>query len=246
MQFFKHYTNMRNDVKIKRVIKRYGLKGYGLYNAIIESIAESLCSERPLPTLEETAQDIAEQYNDDTAAINDIMSYMLKQGLFELDEITGRIICHKLYRFIDKSQTRSPEIRQMIENYKQNTIKSIECHRQIKTVSDKSDRVEVEESRVEVEVEVEVEKKARFTPPTAAEVQAYLDEIGNHTINRDSFIDYYESKGWMIGKNKMKDWKAAVRTWVRRENNNPKKQSLNTVQSRIDRVEELKKITGEA
>lgn len=60
-------------------------------------------------------------------------------------------------------------------------------------------------------------KEGRFTPPTPAEVQSYLDEIGNHTINRDSFIDHYKSKGWMIGKNKMKDWRAAVRTWARRD-----------------------------
>lgn len=210
MQFFKHYTNMRNDVKIKRVIKRYGLKGYGLYNAIIESIAESLCSERPLPALEETAQDIAEQYNDDTVAINDIMAYMLKQGLFELDEITGRIICHKLYRFLDKSQTRSPEIRQMIENYKQNTIKSIECPGQIKTVSDKSDRVEVEveESRVEG-----AKTPKRFFPPSLREVQEYLDELGETRFTANKFCNSYEAKGWMVGKSKMKSWKAAVRTW---------------------------------
>jgi hypothetical protein len=79
----------------------------------------------------------------------------------------------------------------------------------------------------------------RFTPPTPAEVQAYLDEIGNHTINRDSFIDHYESKGWMIGKNKMKDWRAAVRTWVRRDNENPKKKPLDTVESRIERAKQI-------
>lgn len=79
----------------------------------------------------------------------------------------------------------------------------------------------------------------RFTPPSPAEVQAYLDEIGNHTINRDSFMDYYESKGWMIGNNKMKDWRAAVRTWVRRDNENPKKKPLDTVESRIERAKQI-------
>lgn len=118
MQFFKHYTKMRHDVKLKRVIKRFHLKGYGLYNAILESIAESLCSDKPMPDLEETAQDLAEQYGEDTAEINEIMAFMLNQGLFELDEITGRLLCCKIYKFIDKSQTRSKEIRNMIEKYK--------------------------------------------------------------------------------------------------------------------------------
>ena len=57
----------------------------------------------------------------------------------------------------------------------------------------------------------------RFTPPTADEVASYSDEI-NAGVDGQQFVDFYESKGWMIGKNKMKDWKAAVRTWKRSEN----------------------------
>ena len=34
-------------------------------------------------------------------------------------------------------------------------------------------------------------------------------------MDADRFVDFYESKGWMVGKNKMKDWRAAVRTWER-------------------------------
>lgn len=62
------------------------------------------------------------------------------------------------------------------------------------------------------------EKEGRFAPPTLSEVQAYVDEKGYH-IDAESFIDFYEAKGWMVGKNKMKDWKAAVRTWEKRSNN---------------------------
>ena len=56
----------------------------------------------------------------------------------------------------------------------------------------------------------------RFTPPNVEEVAAYCQERGN-SISPEAFIDYYSSKGWMIGKNKMKDWKAAVRNWERRQ-----------------------------
>lgn len=54
-----------------------------------------------------------------------------------------------------------------------------------------------------------------FRPPTVEEVAAYCRER-NNGIDPQAVIDFYESKGWMIGKNKMKDWKAAVRTWERR------------------------------
>lgn len=52
--------------------------------------------------------------------------------------------------------------------------------------------------------------------PTIAEVKAYCDER-NNTINPEAFIDYYTANGWKVGKNPMKDWKAAVRQWERTE-----------------------------
>ena len=56
----------------------------------------------------------------------------------------------------------------------------------------------------------------RFVRPTVAQVAAYAAEIGA-AIDPEQFIDFYTSKDWMIGKNKMKDWKAAVRTWKRQQ-----------------------------
>ncbi len=53
---------------------------------------------------------------------------------------------------------------------------------------------------------------SRFTPPTVEEVRAYCSERKNF-VDAERFVDYYSSNGWMVGKNKMKDWKAAVRTW---------------------------------
>lgn len=51
----------------------------------------------------------------------------------------------------------------------------------------------------------------------------YISEKG-YTVDAQRFIDFYEAKGWMIGKNKMKDWRAAVRTWMRRPDE-PQKQT---------------------
>ena len=56
--------------------------------------------------------------------------------------------------------------------------------------------------------------KPRFTPPTADEVRAYCDERHN-AVDAERFVDFYSAKGWKIGKEPMKDWKAAVRTWER-------------------------------
>lgn len=54
--------------------------------------------------------------------------------------------------------------------------------------------------------------RKRFTPPTMEEVQAYCIERKNR-VNPEKFIDYYTANGWRVGKNPMKDWRAAVRTW---------------------------------
>ena len=53
---------------------------------------------------------------------------------------------------------------------------------------------------------------SRFVPPTPDEVKVYCKERGN-SVDPSRFVDFYAAKGWMVGKNKMRDWKAAVRTW---------------------------------
>ena len=67
-------------------------------------------------------------------------------------------------------------------------------------------------------------KKALFKKPTLVEVKNYCI-LRKNNIEAESFIDFYESKNFMIGKNKMKDWKACVRTWESREKKNPKSNS---------------------
>ena len=57
---------------------------------------------------------------------------------------------------------------------------------------------------------------ARFAPPSVDEVQQYITAQG-YAVNAANFVDFYASKGWRVGNNPMKDWKAAVRTWQRRE-----------------------------
>ncbi len=57
-------------------------------------------------------------------------------------------------------------------------------------------------------------KRKRFTPPTVEEVKAYCDERKNN-VNAEAFIDFYASKNWYVGKNKMTDWHASVRNWER-------------------------------
>ena len=81
-------------------------------------------------------------------------------------------------------------------------------------------------------------RKALFKKPSINEIRDYCNERGNN-IEAEAFIDFYESKDWKIGKNKMKDWKAAVRTWERREK---KKPTMSKLDAQISAWQEAKKL----
>ena len=66
----------------------------------------------------------------------------------------------------------------------------------------------------DISKDISAPQKGRFIPPTVGEVKTYCKERGNG-VNAEKFVDFYESKGWYVGKNKMRDWKAAVRNWER-------------------------------
>lgn len=63
-------------------------------------------------------------------------------------------------------------------------------------------------------IDREYKGASRFVKPSLQEVRDYCLERGN-TVDPETFVDFYESKGWKIGNQPMKDWKAAVRTWER-------------------------------
>ena len=109
-------------------------------------------------------------------------------------------------------------------------IKSVEFdgrHRKLQSCLAKKARQTVKKSKADYEKEQAStlyknnidyynsgDKKKRFAPPTLEEVKAYCIERGN-SVDAQRFIDYYTSNGWKVGKNPMKDWKAAVRNWER-------------------------------
>jgi len=88
-----------------------------------------------------------------------------------------------------------------------------------------------QEKEIDKEKDIDIDNKEssnkpkRFVPPSLEEVQAYCKERNNN-VDPEQFINFYEAKGWMVGKNKMKDWKAAVRTWERRDKE--EKQQINS------------------
>ena len=89
---------------------------------------------------------------------------------------------------------------------------------QCPTSPSKSKEIDIELEK-EIDKEIDIKKKAnRFSKPTIQQIQEYCNSRNNN-VDANRFYDYYETVGWKVGKNQMKDWKAAVRTWERNNNN---------------------------
>ena len=122
-------------------------------------------------------------------------------------------ICGGVYRKIGGT----PEI---LDRYPENCGEGIPKNRDTpipKKVTDNitRDNITRMNNTYEVDNGAKAPRAARFTPPTLEEVRAYCAERGSN-VDPERFIDFYSSKGWMVGKNKMKDWKAAIRGWESR------------------------------
>lgn len=120
----------------------------------------------------------------------------------------------------EKQQLLLKENKAYTEN---NTIGIPNAHQ--RETQDRLGKVSIGKDSIDKEIEIDINnidsgeekpKRKRFSPPSLEDVKAYCIERGNN-VDAERFIDYYTANGWQVGKNKMKDWKAAVRTWEKRE-----------------------------
>lgn len=95
---------------------------------------------------------------------------------------------------------------------------------------------------IDIDIDIDVEEKGaakpptrpRFVPPTEAEVRDYCREKG-YAVDPEAFVAFYASKGWKVGSQPMKDWKAALVTWQKREEKEVQVRGVNGVDSDADR-----------
>ena len=99
------------------------------------------------------------------------------------------------------------------------------------------------EKEKEKEKEKVKEKNTKREKPTVEEVRAYCLERGNG-IDAQTFWDFYESKGWLVGKSPMKDWRACVRTWEKRKHDRKGATFLPATQQKYDFAEIERALVG--
>ena len=94
---------------------------------------------------------------------------------------------------------------------------NVDVNEDVNVDVNENDNVDEDEKETEKGTTVPKEKKSSFVPPSVENVIEYCRENGYRYVDANHFVDFYISKNWYVGKNKMKDWKAAVRNWQRQE-----------------------------
>ena len=225
--------------------------GYLYSNILLKLYLRSLKNDGKLVVNDRipyNAEMLASVTGHQVGTIKQALSMFKELGLIEVLE-NGAIYMLDIQNFIGKGSTEADRQRlydrRISEERKQNKLTQ---SRNLEEICKKSTpKIEIElEKDIEIEKEIHssakgtTTKRKRFEKPSISDIKQYCIER-NNCVNAEQFYDYYESNGWKVGKNSMKNWKAAVRTW---EKNNYNKTAKSNKQNAIDVVNKLMREYG--
>ena len=208
--------------------------GYLYSNILLKLYLRSLKNDGKLVVNDRipyNAEMLASVTGHQVGTIKQALSMFKELGLIDVLE-NGAIYMLDIQNFIGKGSSeadRKREYRQRIETDRTNV------QTRVRQISEKyPPEIEIElEKEIKIEKEIDssakstTTKRKRFEKPTLSEIKQYCIERGNK-VDAQHFFDYYESNGWKVGKNSMKNWQAAVRTWEKNSYTNTTKQTKKT------------------
>ncbi len=169
-----------------------------------------------------------------TGATEDDLKVLVSKGFVKIlnDDLVSLILDWKVNNYIQKDRYHPSIYAKLLNDQSVDT----EC---IQDVSNLDTQVRLgktsigEASTGEVCAEKPVQSAkppahTRFSPPSVQEIEDYCTEKG-FLLDAERFVDYYASIGWRVGKNPMKDWRAAVRTWVKKDTPKPEPENCGYV-----------------
>ena len=164
-----------------------------------------------------TEQMLSTQFNMPLATVQLAIQTFEQFGMVEVVDNIMMISNWSKYQSVDKMNDLK-EYNRIKQRESRERRKLLECSNvndMSMTVNDNVN-LDIDKNRLEEDKKEEKNnsKTKRFKKPSVEDIETYCNERNNN-INPNAFYDYYESKDWMIGKNRMKDWKAAIRTWER-------------------------------
>lgn len=235
-EFFPHDADMRNDIKVTALRRKFSHTGYAVWCFLLETLTDS--EDFELPYSEVDQELLAADYDVPVEELREIIDYATRIGLLQQED--GKVYSEALKRrFIPLLEARERR-RQRAEINRQNGRRGgnpnfrkgqpnpyyqrgednqniTETAQNISEDNPKVKESKAKESKPIKKTPVGEKKNAsRFSAPTVDEVRAYAQEKG-FSIDPEHFVDYYTSNGWRVGRNPMKDWRATVRTWASRD-----------------------------
>ncbi len=235
-EFFPHDSDMRNDIKVTALRRKFSHTGYAVWCFLLETLTDS--EDFELPYSEVDQELLAADYDVPVEELREIIDYATRIGLLQQED--GKVYSEALKRrFIPLLEARERR-RQRAEINRQNGRRGgnpnfrkgqpnpyyqrgednqniTETAQNITEDNPKVKESKAKESKPIKKTPVGEKKNAsRFSAPTVDEVRAYAQEKG-FSIDPEHFVDYYTSNGWRVGRNPMKDWRATVRTWASRD-----------------------------
>lgn len=173
------------------------------------------------PEIPFTEEMLADQFSID---INTIRLGLATFQRFGMIEVVDDIIClpsWEKWQAVDKLSAIREQTRKRVAKHREKQkLSAGNVTGNVTVTQSNATDIDIEEDK-EQEKDIYMcadapapKKSTRFIPPTLEEVAAYCKERHNR-VDASRFVDFYTAKGWMVGKNKMKDWKSAVRTWER-------------------------------
>jgi hypothetical protein len=143
--------------------------------------------------------------------VSKLFQYFIKSGKILYSDDTKEVA---LKNWMKYNSSTSPKVISCIKS----ELCNIKDRVLIEYVNGMYTASQEEEEQEQEQEEEQTEKKKRFVKPTQNEVLEYMAELRMADMSQ-RFVDYYESNGWKVGKNPMKDWRAAVRTWKQQSDN---------------------------
>lgn len=166
-----------------------------------------------------TDQMLSTQFNRPLTTIQLALKTFEQFGMIEIIDDMLRISNWEKYQSVDKMA----EIREYNRLAKQRSREKQKLLNDVNDMSMTSQPCQGTDIDIEEDIDIDTNnikgktKRKRFVKPTVEDIRAYCSERKNN-VNPERFYNYYESNGWMVGKNKMKNWKAAVLTWEGNQN----------------------------
>jgi hypothetical protein len=223
-KWFKHDSDALDDPKMMFLVTQFGMEGYGLFWMLIEHLTKQPDYHLPVALIEP----LSRRYQVSKEKLDVIVRNF---GLFEImgDFFHSPSLTRRMEQFERRVITNRQNAQKGWE--KKSSLKAIPEQSQSngnamaeqsqsngnedKIREDKIREDKIREDKIREEKITQDKKKKKTIPPSFEDLCVYCSDRKSN-VNPKQFFDFYESKGWMIGKDKMKDWQAAVRTWEQR------------------------------